>query len=67
MDAAFWNNRFAAPQYIYGETPNVFVAEMASQIPAGPVRDVFDIVIARRRLEAKPQGDVAVHVPLRVQ
>ena len=37
MDAAFWNNRFAAPQYIYGETPNVFVAEMASQIPAGPV------------------------------
>ena len=37
MDAAFWNNRFAAPQYIYGETSNVFVAEMASQIPAGPV------------------------------
>jgi len=37
MDADFWNNRFAMPQYIYGETPNVFVAEMASQIPAGPV------------------------------
>ena len=37
MDAAFWNNRFAAPHFIYGETPNVFVAEMASQIPAGPV------------------------------
>jgi SAM-dependent methyltransferase len=37
MDAEFWNNRFAAPQYIYGETPNAFVAEMASQIPAGPV------------------------------
>ena len=37
MDAASWNNRFAAPQYIYGETPNVFVAEMASQIPAGPL------------------------------
>jgi len=37
MDAAFWNNRFAAPQYIYGETPNAFVAEMSPQIPAGPV------------------------------
>jgi SAM-dependent methyltransferase len=37
MDVAFWNNRFAAPQYIYGEAPNVFVAEMASQIPVGPV------------------------------
>src|SRR5664279_2334246 len=37
MDAGFWNNRYAAPQYIYGETPNAFVAEMASQIPAGPV------------------------------
>jgi len=37
MDAAFWNNRFAAPHFIYGETPNAFVAEVASQIPAGPV------------------------------
>jgi len=37
MDAAFWNNRYASPQYIYGETPNVFVAEMAPQIPTGPV------------------------------
>jgi SAM-dependent methyltransferase len=37
MDATFWNNRYGAPQYVYGETPNVFVAEMASQIPAGPV------------------------------
>jgi SAM-dependent methyltransferase len=37
MDAEFWNNRFAALQYIYGEAPNAFVAEMASQIPASPV------------------------------
>jgi SAM-dependent methyltransferase len=37
MDAAFWNNRYAAPHFVYGETPNAFVAEMASQIPAGPV------------------------------
>jgi hypothetical protein len=36
MDAKFWNNRYAAPQYIFGERPNAFVAEMASQIPAGP-------------------------------
>lgn len=37
MDAAFWNNRFAVSQYVYGETPNAFVAEMASKIPVGPV------------------------------
>ncbi len=37
MDAAFWNNRYATPHFVYGETPNAFVAEMASQIPAGPV------------------------------
>jgi hypothetical protein len=37
MDAEFWNNRFTAPQYIYGETPNAFVTERTSQIPAGPV------------------------------
>lgn len=37
MDAQFWNNRYAAPLFVYGETPNAFVAEMASQIPAGQV------------------------------
>lgn len=37
MDAAFWNNRYAAPQYFYGETPNAFVADMAAQILPGPV------------------------------
>ena len=37
MDAAFWNNRYAATHFIYGETPNAFVAEMAPQIPVGPV------------------------------
>ena len=37
MDAAFWNNRFATDRHVYGETPNSFVAEVASQIPAGPV------------------------------
>ncbi len=37
MDAEFWNQRYGTQQYIYGETPNAFVAEIASQIPAGPV------------------------------
>ena len=37
MDAAFWNNRYATTQYIFGEEPNAFLAEMASYIPAGPV------------------------------
>jgi hypothetical protein len=39
MDAAFWNNRYTAPQYLYlyDETPNAFVTEMAPPIPAGPV------------------------------
>lgn len=37
MDATFWNQRYDSPKYIYGETPNAFVAEMASQISSGPV------------------------------
>ncbi len=37
MDAAYWNERFAKPGHFYGEAPNVFVAEVARQIPAGPV------------------------------
>jgi SAM-dependent methyltransferase len=36
MDAAFWDDRYAAEAYAYGEAPNAFVAEMAQQIPAGP-------------------------------
>jgi SAM-dependent methyltransferase len=37
MDAATWNDRYAAPGHFYGEAPNAFVAEVALQIPAGPV------------------------------
>jgi SAM-dependent methyltransferase len=37
MDAAFWNNRYAVAGHVYGEAPNAFVAEVAPQIPAGPV------------------------------
>ena len=37
MDATFWNDRYAAAGYVYGEAPNAFVAETAPHIPAGPV------------------------------
>lgn len=37
MDAGFWNNRYSAEEYVYGETPNAFVAQCAAHIPAGPV------------------------------
>jgi SAM-dependent methyltransferase len=37
MDAAFWNDRYAVAGHFYGEVPNAFVAEVAPQIPAGPV------------------------------
>jgi len=38
MDAASWNERYAsASGYVFGETPNAFLAEMAPRIPAGPV------------------------------
>lgn len=37
MDAAFWNDRYAVTGHVYGEVPNDFVAEVAPQIPAGPV------------------------------
>ena len=37
MDAATWNDRYAAAGHFYGEAPNAFVAEVAPQIPAGPV------------------------------
>lgn len=37
MDATFWNDRYAVAGHVYGEAPNAFVAEVAPQIPAGPV------------------------------
>jgi len=37
LDAAFWNERFSHEHYVYGETPNAFIAECAAHIPAGPV------------------------------
>jgi len=37
FDAAFWNERFARDDFVYGTAPNEFVAAMASWIPPGPV------------------------------
>ena len=37
MDSAFWNQRYAAPEFFYGTAPNGFVAACASLIPPGPV------------------------------
>lgn len=37
MDATFWNDRYAVANHVYGELPNAFVAEVAAQIPDGPV------------------------------
>ncbi|MGD0615582.1 MAG: hypothetical protein ABSA69_09105 [Verrucomicrobiota bacterium] len=42
MDAAFWNDRYAVAGHVYGEAPNAFVAEVASQIPAGLVLCLAD-------------------------
>ena len=37
MDANSWDNRYAGAEYLYGTAPNDFVAEVALQIPSGPV------------------------------
>src|SRR5664280_709386 len=37
MDAAFWNDRFATRDYVYGMEPNDFVVAAAPAIPPGPV------------------------------
>lgn len=38
MNAAFWNERYGAnPDYVFGTTPNTFLAAHAHRVPAGPV------------------------------
>ncbi len=37
MDKAFWDSRYAAADYAYGQESNTFVADMATHIPDGPV------------------------------
>lgn len=37
FDAAFWDNRYGGASYVYGTTPNEFLAAVADRIPPGPV------------------------------
>jgi len=37
MDPSSWNQRYAGPEYFYGEKPNDFLAAQAHRIPPGPV------------------------------
>lgn len=37
MDAGFWNERYSHGHFVYGESPNGFLAECAAMIPGGPV------------------------------
>jgi SAM-dependent methyltransferase len=68
MDAAFWNDRYAAAHHIYGEAPNDFVAEAASQIPDGPVlclaegegRNAVHLATLAHRVTAVDQSDVGL-------
>lgn len=68
MDVAFWNERFAAADYVYGETPNAFVAESAPQIPAGPVlclaegegRNAVHVAALGHRVTAVDQSEVGL-------
>lgn len=68
MDAAFWNERYAVTDYVYGEAPNAFVAESASQIPAGPVlclaegegRNAVYLATLGHRVTAVDQSEVGM-------
>jgi SAM-dependent methyltransferase len=68
MDVSFWNNRYAAAGYVYGEAPNAFVAEVAPQIPAGPVlclaegegRNAVHLAALGHRVTAVDQSEVGL-------
>jgi SAM-dependent methyltransferase len=68
MDAAFWNDRYAVASHVYGEAPNAFVAEVASQIPAGPVlclaegegRNAVHLATLGHRVTAVDQSEVGL-------
>ena len=68
MDAAFWNERFSPEHYVYGETPNAFVAECAPQIPAGPVlclaegegRNAAHLATLGHRVTAVDQSEIGL-------
>jgi SAM-dependent methyltransferase len=68
MDAAFWNDRYAVTGHVYGEAPNAFVAEVASQIPPGPVlclaegegRNAVHLATLGHRVTALDQSEVGL-------
>ena len=68
MDAAFWNNRYAVAGHVYGEAPNAFVAEVAPQIPAGPVlclaegegRNAVHLAMLGHRVTAVDQSEIGL-------
>jgi SAM-dependent methyltransferase len=68
MDAATWNDRYAAAGHFYGEAPNTFVAEVAPQIPAGPVlclaegegRNAVHLATLGHRVTAVDQSEVGL-------
>jgi SAM-dependent methyltransferase len=68
MDAAFWNDRYAVAGHVYGEAPNAFVAEVAPQIPAGPVlclaegegRNAVHLASLGHRVTAVDQSEVGL-------
>ena len=68
MDAAFWNDRYAVAGHLYGEAPNAFVAEVAPQIPAGPVlclaegegRNAVYLATLGHRVTAVDQSEVGL-------
>lgn len=37
MDAKFWNDRYRAGEYVYGETPNKFLAEKLAGLKPGKI------------------------------
>ena len=37
MDAKFWNERYSAGEYVYGETPNKFLAEKLAGLKPGKI------------------------------
>ena len=68
MDATFWNDRYAVAGHVYGEAPNAFVAEVAPQIPAGPVlclaegegRNAVHLATLGHRVTAVDQSEVGM-------
>ncbi len=68
MDLTFWNDRYAIDGYVYGETPNGFLAEVARQIPPGSVlclaegegRNAVHLALCGYRVTAVDQSEVGL-------